>query len=377
MIILVLAAATYLVGFEAGARTGDASQSISSACTYDTAVKRTGTYALKCALTAAAFFRTNTGVPNNQSVVYLRFYFRLTSHTVGTNAMIYAGVVGGTISGSISLNGSEQLILRDDANAIVGTGSTALNLDQWYRIELFKSGADPGTYTLWLDGSQQVTSATADANGILDNMIFGNNNASQTYTAYWDDVRLDDAALPGAGQIEILTVNGAGSLTEFDTTSGSATHWQNVDEIPPVDTSDYNRHAGASIASDLYAVLDTASTGITGTINAVQANWRMYRSAGAATLHQGALVENATQTNTTLTLGTAADSFVLAYSTPPNSGGSWTSTKLDSLEIGGKHADTGAQDTTITWAAFMVDYTPGGGPPPAAVPMRTLMGVGQ
>ena len=94
----------------------------------------------------------------------------------------------------------------------------------------------------------------------------------------YDDFYLTDTATqPPLGQIVRIAVNGSGYRSDFDTVVASTSREQNVDDPTPPNEADYNGHAAATLATDLYALQSSP----VGAINAVKGMWRMSASAVA------------------------------------------------------------------------------------------------
>jgi hypothetical protein len=238
------------------------------------------------------------------------------------------------------------------------TGSTALANNTWYTIRVVYDAAANGVLQVFLDSSTEINVTHSSLGSDFDQLNVNGLVAPNEY--FFDDVYVADTATqPPLGQIVRKAPMGAGNLTEFDSTTGSATHWQNVDDVVPLDT-DYNQHAAATSATDLYALEDAATAPVIASnarINAVKAMWRLKNGTGNSSggTHDYAYRENATNSSVSVAT-TTFTMFNTIWATAPNSGGAWTATILDALELGAKHNGTQAQDTYISWTAAMVDY---------------------
>ena len=135
---------------------------------------------------------------------------------------------------------------------------------------------------------------------------------------------------------------------------GSATHWQNVDEVS-ADDSDYNEHGAPTVATDLYALDDFTQSG---TINTVKPMWRMSQIGGGSGGPDDIVWRESATTGSTewVALGNAFETMEVFWTSPPESGGSWDGTKLDGLELGASHNGTHGRNTAVSWLAAMVDY---------------------
>ena len=155
---------------------------------------------------------------------------------------------------------------------------------------------------------------------------------------------------------------GPGYRSDFDTVVASTSREQNVDDLTP-NEADYNGHAAATLATDLYALQSSP----VGAINAVKGMWRMSASAVAVggTHDYAWRVQGIEGSQAFAGLGAAWTQTEVVWSTPPGVGGSWTQAQVEGLELGARHNGTHAEDTLISWTAAMVDYDASGvGPLP-------------
>jgi hypothetical protein len=248
-------------------------------------------------------------------------------------------------------------VQQDEAMGLTTTtGATALGNNTWYTVRVgYDRAPTCGPLRVWLDTSLEINVTHTAQGSVIDEIrLFGD---ATPY--YYDDFYLASGARGCAfGQIVRLAPNGPGNLTQFDTTVGSAVHWQNVDEVIPDDT-DLNRHASdLTAATDLFALEDF---GLPGTIRAVKGMWRIGWSGG------GGAGNNAIDWRESLAPGqqiisppaTAIVTKSLIWTSPPQSSGSWNVTKLNGLELGGSHAVVAARNTDVSWIAAMVDYDNG------------------
>src|SRR3990167_277742 len=119
--------------------------------TIDTTTKRSGAASLRCNPSAAtAFIRHQYSASNPTANFYARFYLYIAT---STNALddIFALYDAGEFSNSLSirLNSNRTLELWDwdfIANAQLGSDSSALDLNTWYRIEVSVVGTTATAY---------------------------------------------------------------------------------------------------------------------------------------------------------------------------------------------------------------------------------------
>lgn len=112
------------------------------------------------------------------------------------------------------------------------------------------------------------------ADNFVNKLIFGTEEANLDGFDYWfDDIIFNDEApykhdnhavadratsrMPFGSRLSLLRLDGAGDASEFGTT-GSATNFENVDELP-ISTADYNS-SGTLNAKDLYTLESVSET---------------------------------------------------------------------------------------------------------------------
>ena len=207
-------------------------------------------------------------------------------------------------------------------------GSTALANATWYTVRLAYDRAAGGVLRVWLDASLEISITHTAAGTAVDQIQVLAAAAAYNY----DDFYLTDTATqPPLGQIVRIAVNGPGYRSDFDTVVAATNRETNVDDLTPSD-ADYNGHAAATLATDLYALQSSP----VGTINAVKGMWRMRGSAVAVGgTHDYAWRVQGIEASQAFTgLGAAWTQTEVVWSTPPGVGGTWTQAEVDGLELG-------------------------------------------
>ncbi len=253
-------------GFEMRQPTSAALESLGGTGTsIDTGIFRSGSASMKLQLTSgvAGQFGMSTFFPTTG---YHRFYIMVTARPASTARRIW----GNTGVGSVNLRLNPDGTIAHFVNTtLTGTSSTALtDTTKWYRIETREVNGT-SVPVLLIDGVTQVTASpsswTLTATGGCGDTV------ADTYTAYFDDVAVDDATFPGDGKVVLLLpisdnaraalwTGGAGGTTDlFDA----------VNNTPPIGTATETNltqieHAG----------------GAAGTTDAYDANMTSYTTAG-------------------------------------------------------------------------------------------------
>jgi hypothetical protein len=301
---------------------------------------------------------------------YVRFYLRVTSLPASMRGIF--GNIATAAELSVGLNSTGTLCLYDGTTN-KGSGSTALtDTTKYYRVEIQRVGS---TCTLYVDGVSQV-SATTTASQVRS--YFGaTGTTAATYTAYFDDISRDDAALPGAGAVLLLkptTLNNANGWVEGDG-AGTAGMAAAVATCPPPGVASADETAATNIESATNSATDdcdmnmttyaAAGIGASDTINAVQGFVRHGEDI-ATTSKNGAhiIVSNPTQVGeNTWNYGDGAhgaESGTNVWATAAGTIQTSPSVVLGTapvLRVGKRTATT--RVVCVDFMGIYVDYTPG------------------
>lgn len=204
-------------------------------------VVHSGSYALNTALVSSGTEGINHAfaAANSSSQHYVRAYLRIAT---APSADIKVIEVYSDTSASrvyVTMTTGRTLKLYDTSGTLIGSASSALSLNTWYRVEIMFDNATAGNAELALkiDGSEIASSTTATVSN-SNNVSFGIlENA--TADLYWDDIAINEDSdnfesdWPGEGNIVYLRPNGNGTDT------GWANDYTYVDELTPNDATDY------------------------------------------------------------------------------------------------------------------------------------------
>lgn len=367
------------------------------AATLDTVTVRSGVYSLKIpSLTSGAATATNFQYASsaNGNDAYLRSYFNVTAYpNVNTTVISFAGSSFTLMRGSITLTTTGTLILKDGGGVQVGSASGALNLSQWYRIEL-RAFSTSTTYNALIDGVS-FASTTTGTGGVINFGTFGGNLALETCTTgvwYFDDIAINDTtgtkqnSFPGSGKVIRLKPRAAGDSNQFlvqtGGTAGAANNFTRVNEVLPDDATTFNGDVTLN-NSDMFA-MDASNIGTSDTVTLVEVAMKLrdltadattalkvqIEKTSAGTITQGAAI---IPNSTTFRFNTAAAprTPLVTYTDPD--GAAWTKATLDTMQCGYKITAAGVNAIDVTVVYANVEYIPS-----AVVPSSTLltMGVG-
>lgn len=271
-----------------------------------------------------------------------------TMKSTNYNYVTLCGDGGATAHLGLSTSGT-SLVLRAGihTSAALATSATgSINTSLWNYIEI-KATIDntAGYCEVRVNGAAVITYTGNTNNGgtttAIDTVIINNETTGLTnyYSAYplmFDDLYMCDATGPsnndflGDVRVQTLVPNAPGTYTSF-TPTGSATNWQNVDELP-YSVSDYNTSSTTG-AKDSYALSDVLAD--TGSIKGVQNNVIMNKSdSGSASANSFLRVSATDYADPTQLLTASAFSYHAMYNTNPATSAPWSPSDVDGLETG-------------------------------------------
>jgi hypothetical protein len=317
-------------------------------------VKRTGSYALRCnALTVDSGWASirQWGVTGKLlnlvgTIIGVTFYFRYaTKPAVNSEEMFY---IGGNLI--LRLTSAGKVDLYDNTTLTVA-GTTVLSVDTWYRIEvLYKQGVDQ-TCEFKINGT--VESSMLKSYAGATEVAFGKvtNRNGNTVDFFYDDIAIDDAVYPGAGECKLGLAIGAGAASNW--VDGTGTTFAEVDDTPPGNDGNTTVIAGNNTRDNLDHTFDMqafATIGIIGTILAVATLVvaRTLSTASASTIAHRRIFNSTGFELTAFELTTVYVTLGMIDLVDPSAGGGViTQADFDSIEVG-MAANTLAQTQQFT-----------------------------
>jgi hypothetical protein len=377
--------------------------------TFDTTTKRSGTHSMKAASTAAASNYVNLGNFDAQAsgeIFYFRAYIYI-ADAPDADTVIFAGhSTAASRRYEIALTSGLALQLMSfdgAAQTQIGSNSSTLSLNTWYRIELSGEWDTDGCEAR-LDGTT-FASGTCAGNVVSNafRLGIGINGTVANTTIYFDDFAFNDAtgtqqtSWPGEGKIVYLRPNGAGDADTSVTLTGCATDaWNCVKEVTGDDSTTRADLTATTSLIDV-ALDDPSAPDSDDTVTCVGVGV-MWASAGAGAA--GLKLRIKGQSSGTVVTGTALSNAtsvyyagrqsgvrpamtLVCYTNPQGStctgGSAWTATSLGTMQIGADANADGNPDSWVTQLWAMVEYvevTGGGGGPTGTKKLLTL-GVGE
>lgn len=364
-----------------------------------TSIKRSGAAALRINGSVPTFndgigVAQDTHAGSSNKKMWLRAYVLFEAFP-SVNTAVMAIVDNTNIQNTlltVSPTGVLQYWANIDPTSIGFTPTTsALNLHQWYRCEIF---LDTTTGTSWsgefrLDGTTICTFSGVNGGAFpctiaqLIAFPYPTNTSDTGIDQYYDDVAANDAngtaqnSWPGEGKIVHLYPNAAGDNNAWNKSGGGAgdtNNFQNVDEITPDDVTTYVKRTTSGTPIDDYNCDSSASAGIgvNDTIKVIQVGARVGANSGTATSRDAKLRIKG-QSGGTVQVGTtvfwnsinwithslgAPASYTLTSYTNPQGSVAWTPASIDTMQIGMQANTASINEIRVTSLWALVDYVP-------------------
>lgn len=232
------------------------------------------------------------------------------------------------------INNAGHIVVKNNAGTIVFTGSATIALNTYTRVAVHIGTGASGAYEVRVAGVTDGSAGTA--NFSTQNAVdykFGPISATTNGTVNYfiDDIVIDNAAFPNDTVVKGRAPLAAGSTQQW--TSGTSTNISAISDIPASNLT-YWKSTGTAGDVGLFTSATTASSGISGTVDGVLF-WVQRRLDTAGTASDKIRVrESATNVDQTGLAVTTTDTDSFSLSTTKPSGGAWTTSALDSTEMG-------------------------------------------
>ncbi len=220
------------------------------------------------------------------------------------------------------------------SGTVLGTTTLSLTSGVWYYIE-FKATINntTGSFTVNVNGAQWLTASSQNtrstANNSANQIAIGNTG---TPVVEFDDFYSEDAGnFLGDCRVETKLPTGNGTSSQFTPSAG--TNWQNVDENPATDDTDYNSDGTAGhIDGYTYPALTTTAGNIKAVMTVPILRNDAAGSVTAASLYRSG---GTNYFGTTNTVGsTTYTSYIDIQATDPNTSAAWTVANVNACEFG-------------------------------------------
>ncbi|QQG49946.1 MAG: hypothetical protein HZB70_04075 [Candidatus Berkelbacteria bacterium] len=371
--------------------------------TIDSTTKRSGGYAYRANTSSntATIYKTWANSAQ-QNKFWFRAYIRIAT-APGTEIGIFRAGTSTNNKIGVRMNSDRSIELwNEEDNAIIGSASSVLATNTWYRIELYIDtttlSSAVADMELRLDGVQVASSTDRTLDAGVDRLTWGV-LTSTTADLYFDDIAVNDSTgrtdnWPGEGKIVHMQPDATGDNEQWDNTTeaGSPTecdaagdpNWQCVDEIPPDNSTTYSATTTNNEIDD-YNIESSTSAGLTANdyVRLVSVGVR-FRACGTTTEGFGCAAGESNQdlvvrlkaaasgttdeaTTTVLDSDTtwrtndddsAQLNKITDYDLPGTSTSPWTTTDLDSSQIGVKTNTNNGVGIRASAIWLQVEYVP-------------------
>jgi len=353
---------------------------------------RSGTYSIRCnnSGTSGSSYITlqlgsSTGI---NKYFFLRSYVYIADLPAATQNMITISD-GGGVRELIKLTSAGVLQLFDDGGAQVGSNSSALSLNTWYRVEVkcdMTTSSGNVIAEALLDGAS-FASGTYGASAGVNRIEIGGQLNTTSYDYYFDDLAINNStgsfqnSYPGEGKIIHLKPNAAGDNSAW------TNDYLSVDEVTPDDATTLVSSNTLDQIDD-HDIESPTSLGASDTINVVQVGVRFngvgasanasfvlrIKATASGTVEESSAITPANTTYVTNAAAAPRNYSLTLYDLPGGSTTVWTKADLDTAQIGYRLSATSTNAAQISTVWLLVDYAAAGGGTPSISTML-MMGV--
>jgi len=396
----VLPTALALYGFEEGTL---ATSACCAGCggsggtvSVQTAIKRSGTYALRTNPTTSALGWVRLmpvdarGLSHPSAVfgasAWTRFYLYVVALPASSNeAIVYLSDASTASKAQYSINSTGNLLAYNSANTLVQTSTAALTPGQWYKIDvLVNSGAGSTAYQLLVDDVTVLSGTMSQGTASYGALYLGKavNSNSQTVDFVYDDVLVTANARGRSGAIVRLLPNADGTTNAWTAGTGASNYTQCAEVPTDINTTYVKKSSGTTQAFNFnFENVSTHSIPSNAIINAVKGWEYQVATSGTTTSDTFSLTCGGadTVTATPVNLGADPNTYYCRGVTTQTCAGTGTQIQpsdIDTMRLGSSDTSASA-DLRVSTSYLMVDFVT---PTPTPTPnSRTLLllGVGR
>jgi hypothetical protein len=258
-----------------------------------------------------------TGVAPNSDRYIMQFFEGATPHVYLTSGNDVAAI---------------PQVKRGNGTVLGTCAMSPMVANQWYHFQMKVVVHDTtGSVEVRLNGAVVFSATNIDTRnggvvGTIDTIGWRGD-----FTAYFDDMWIDNSAFLGDCKIEPLRPTGAGDSTDFTPSAGS--NWQNVDDTSPNGDTDYN-HSNTVGHKDLFALNNLAT--VAGTVLGVQMRFRGRKDDAGSRTVKGVLKTGGVEFDSAgLALG---DNYLgktdVLHVVNPDTTAAWTIAEVNALQAG-------------------------------------------
>ena len=348
--------------------------------TIDGTTKRSGGYAAKLTTpTVARNWRADFAASDQSAAFYFRAYIYISAMPVAEATPVETimrtannsgqAVAGIRLTRTDASNGTLDCYNLEDGNNTGVTGTVAVAIDTWYRVEMAvdTTGSNSTALECKVNGTTYASGTGLTITRNQQRINIGSLTSNTALTIFFDDIAINNStgSWPGSGRIIHMLSDAAGDYSDWTNT------FANVNENPPDEATtlvaantagntDDHTLAASGLASTDIINLVTANVRYNGAAASANAPFRLrLKDAPSATdIEYGTPITPGSTTWLTNDSATLILPTLTLYDRPGSSVTPWTNTDLDSAQIGYEVTTTGTNNAQISTVWLLVDYTP-------------------
>lgn len=303
----------------------------------------------------------------NESTLYCKFNIYITTLPAANSEQIYcAAEGGGSPKLEIRVSSAGKLLVYDNSANLVATGTTTINLNTRYEIQVMSSTGNPSPYEIYINGVLEMSGSCDQYTVDNDLAILGKfiNRNGQSITCYYTNIFIANALVPHGMYIKVSIPIANGSTFQWIDGSGASDYTQ-VREIPQDGNTTYIQSPILGNEVSLVRFQTRATLGITDRVTGIKSMACKRGAIGAA--NQSVRVRSGgTNADTALELVDTTYRYRgYVYETDPSTGVAFTNAAIDAVEVGVVEQAVGALSIcTQIMCLFLVNPAvnpPGGG----------------
>lgn len=343
--------------------------------------------------TTAKGIRQRVVSPEANGPFFARAYYRYATLPTAENTIIqlndtldFAAPVA-----RITIDSGGLLRLYDE-DGVIGSASSALSANTWYRIEIqFDRTAAAGSHVLRakLGSSSDLSevefagASNRDIVGGVESFNWGGNLNSEAQTTgawFFDDLAFNNStgsfqnSYPGPGRIIHLSPNGNGDNSQWTGSDADSTdNYLLVDETTPDDVTTYVESNTSGQIDDYNIAATPAAMGSSDVINVLHVGARFavsdatgadpdfvlrIKASASGTVEESTTIDVANVSYTTNNSSTVLNYLFTIYDLPSASTTAWTKADLDQAQIGVRESVTDTHFVRLSTIWLLVDYKP-------------------
>lgn len=297
---------------------------------------------------------------------YVTFLYRCSALPAsGEEVVLETTTSASVLRSRLTITSTGKFRIYDGGGNQIGSDSTTtFAANTWYVLQ-FRGGGASGAgnvYQLWYNAIVEIEGSSGTTYNDADHVRFGKSTDlnGNSMTQYYAGIIFELGGFSSnvhSAVIGILKPNANGSTMQW-TDGTNSSDYQEVDDVPPDDTTYVQGTTADDVALFALENIATAGIGSSDTIMAVMAHTVVARvNSGADYAMRLRSGSTNSDTDTAASIGSGWISFARVFETDPATGVAWDASALDSIEVGGLDLDSTSR-IRMTSAYVLVAYIP-------------------